>query len=86
MRGSIFIPGNVPSLKNSKIKTARGIFPSKTVMKYLRSLGIQKYSVSKKEVIGFKTRDNLFENLRSSWFKLTGPYCSGDTFCKRNSS
>jgi len=72
MRNTIFIPGNVPSLKNSKIKTARGIFPSKTVMKYLRSLGIQKYSVSKKEVIGFKTRDNLFENLRSSWFKLTG--------------
>ena len=27
----IFIPGNVPSLKNSKVKTSRGIFSSPTV-------------------------------------------------------
>ena len=46
--GKIFIPGNVPSLKNSKIKTDKGIFPSKTVVKYLRSLGIKSYSSSKK--------------------------------------
>lgn len=55
-----FIPGSTPSLKNSKVKTPRGIFPSKTVKKYLASLGIQKYSVSKKEVVGYKTRPNLF--------------------------
>jgi chlorite dismutase len=56
----IFIPENVPSLKNSKIKTSKGIFPSKTVKKYLQKLGIQKYSVSKKEVVGYATRENLF--------------------------
>ena len=72
MRGCIFIPGNVPSLKNSKIKTNKGIFPSKTVVKYLRLLGIQRYSVRDKEVRGYKTRDNLFENTRSPWFKLLG--------------
>lgn len=57
----IFIPNNVPSLKNSKIKTSRGIFPSKTVVNYLKDLGIKSYSASKKEVIEYKTRPNLFK-------------------------
>lgn len=43
-----FIPGNVPSLKNSKVKTNKGIFPSKTVSKYLKSFGIISYSSEKK--------------------------------------
>jgi hypothetical protein len=72
MQESIFIPGNVPSLKNSKIKTSRGIFPSKTVVKYLRNLGIQQYSLRRKEIKGYKIRPNLFEEFRSDWFKLTG--------------
>ena len=45
-----FIPGNVPSLKNSKIKTSKGIFPSKIVSRYLKSFGIEHYSSSKKTV------------------------------------
>ena len=57
----IFIKGNVPSSKNSKIMTKRGIFHSKTVSRYLQKLGIKSYSVSKKKVIGYKTRSNLFE-------------------------
>ena len=57
----IFIPGNVPSLKNSKVKTSRGIFSSKTVKKYLANLGIQRYSSSRKEVLGYKTRPNIFQ-------------------------
>lgn len=57
----IWLKYNVPSLKNSKIKTSRGIFHSKTVAKYLRLLGIQKYSASKQLVIGYKTRPNLFQ-------------------------
>lgn len=61
----IFLPYNVPSLKNSKIKTSRGIFPSKSVVKYLRKLGIQKYSVSKKVVTEYKTRDNIFRSILS---------------------
>ena len=60
----IFIPSNVPSLKNSKIKSSRGIFPSKTVKKYLQNLGIQQYSASKKTVVNYKTRDNKIELLR----------------------
>lgn len=58
---TIFIPGNCPSSKNSKIKTSKGIFHSKTVMKYLRELGIQGYSTSKKTVKEYKTRPNLFK-------------------------
>ena len=49
----IFIPSNVPSLKNSKVKTSKGIFPSKTVTKYIRGLGIQSYNSRKKEVKGY---------------------------------
>lgn len=63
----IFIKENVPSLKNSKIKTSRGIFPSKTVKKYLQKLGIQKYSVSKKTVQGYVTRPNEFMNISKQW-------------------
>lgn len=47
----IFIEGNVPSLKNGKIM---GKYHSKSVTKYLRSLGIQNYSASRKEVKGYK--------------------------------
>ena len=55
-----FIPGNVPSLKNSKVKTSRGIFPSKTVVKYLRDIGVLRYSVRDKEVQEYKTKPNIF--------------------------
>lgn len=65
----IFIPFNVPSLKNSKIKTSRGIFPSKTVKSYLTKLGIQRYSASRKEVIEYKTRPNIIEELRHRFNK-----------------
>lgn len=66
----IFIPFNCPSLKNSKIKTSKGIFPSKTVMKYLRNLGILHYSSSKKEVKEYKTKPNLFkEAFKDKWIK-----------------
>jgi hypothetical protein len=61
----VFIPGNVPSLKNSKIKTVNGIFPSKTVTKYLRSLGIKHYSLRDKIVIGYKRTPNSFDGLIS---------------------
>ena len=57
----LFIGGNVPSLKNAKIKTARGIFSSKTVQNYLRSLGIQRYSSSKKLVVKYARKDNEFQ-------------------------
>ena len=57
----IFIPGNVPSLKSSKVATAKGVFPSKTVRKYLQSLGVKKYSSRKRTVENYKTRPNLFE-------------------------
>ena len=48
----LFIPGNTPSSKNSKIK--HNIL-SKTTQSYLRSFGIQRYSAKRREVIGYKT-------------------------------
>jgi hypothetical protein len=69
MTKEYFIPLNTPSLKNSKIKTSRGIFPSKTVMKYLRELGVQKYSSSKKEIVDYKTKPNLFREAFKGWKK-----------------
>ena len=66
----IFIPFNTPSLKNSKIKTSRGIFSSSTVKKYLGSLGIQSYSSSKRIVVGYKTRENKFESFISEFKRL----------------
>lgn len=68
----IFIPGNIPSLKNSKVKTARGIFSSPTVNKFLRSIGIQKFNSRKKEVKGYVdlTRPNQFEALREEFMKM----------------
>lgn len=68
----IFIPNNVPSLKNSKVKTGRGIFSSPTVNKYLRALGIQSFSSSKKIVKGYvdKNKPNLIEELREHFNEM----------------
>ena len=65
----IFIPGNVPSSKNSRINTKHGSFASKTVKAYLNSLGIQSYSSSKKIVKGYVNKPNLIENLREDFVK-----------------
>ncbi len=65
----IFIPGNVPSSKNSRINTAKGSFASTTVKKYLNNLGIQSYSSRKKLVKGYVNKPNLIENLREDFLK-----------------
>lgn len=67
----IFIPGNVPSSKNSRINTDKGSFASKTVKSYLNSLGIQSYSSRKKLVKGYVNKPNLIENLREDFLKQT---------------
>jgi len=67
----IFIPGNVPSSKNSRINTKHGSFASKTVKAYLNNLGIQSYSSSKKTVKGYVNKPNLIENLREDFSDQT---------------
>lgn len=67
----IFIPGNVPSSKNSRINTKNGSFASVTVKRYLKNLGIQSYSSSKKTVKGYVNRPNLIENLREDFLNQT---------------
>lgn len=68
----IFIPGNVPSLKNSKVKTGRGIFASPAVSRYLRKLGIQTFSSRHKTVKGYVdlTRPNQVEKFREDIKKM----------------
>lgn len=68
----VFIEGNVPSLKNSKVKAKNGIFSSPTVGRFLRALGIQTFSSSKKTVKGYvdPNRPNKFEALREEFMKM----------------
>lgn len=56
----VFISGNIPSSKNSKVATSRGVFHSKTVSKWLRMQGIQHYSSGRKEVVKYKTIPFIF--------------------------
>ena len=56
----VFIQGNIPSSKNSKVATSRGVFHSKTVSSFLREQGILHYSAGRKEVTYYKTRPCLF--------------------------
>lgn len=65
----IFIKGNVPSSKNSRINTQNGSFASKTVKAYLNNLGIQTYSSRKKIVKGYVNKPNLIEELREDFLK-----------------
>lgn len=58
---NVFIPFNTPSLKNSKVYTAKGVFPSPSVRKYLQKVGVKKYSSSKGTFENYKTRPNLFD-------------------------
>lgn len=51
-KGLVFIPGQIPSLKNTKIM---GKFLPKTVTNWLRTFGIKGYSIRKKEVYYFST-------------------------------
>ena len=68
----IFIPGNVPSLKNSKVKTARGIFSSPAVNRYIRAIGIQSFSSTRKTVKEYvdPNRPNLFEEFREEFNEM----------------
>lgn len=58
MLNEIFIPGQIPSLKNSKVM---GKYPSKTVQKWLRTFGIQSYNSRRKEVNYFKRIPKLYD-------------------------
>lgn len=80
----LFISGSVPSLKNSKVKTSKGIFSSKAVNKYIRALGIQSYSSSKKIVKTYVARENEFEKTREYFKKylIKTPYKIGFHFVR----
>ena len=70
----IFIPHNVPSLKNSKTATTIGkgsnkrttLVHSPAVRKYLQKIGVKKYSAG--HVENYATRLNLFQTSVGDYF------------------
>ena len=82
----IFIPGNVPSSKNSKIATSKGVFHSKTVSKYLRNHGIKSYSVTKQTVTNYVRRPDTFVEYVLQFKELfkdnSSPYIIGIHFVR----
>lgn len=82
----VFIAGNVPSSKNSKVATSRGVFSSKTVSRYLRSLGIQHFSSSRKTVKEYAATDrpNLFRLAFKSWKKSEEQVVIGFHFVRKS--
>lgn len=82
----IFIPGDVPSSKNSKVKSKKGIFHSKTVRKYLSGLGIKHYSTRNKYIDTLKTKPDIFidsvEPLKEELKKADPPYRIGFHFVR----
>lgn len=85
MKNKVFIQFNTPSSKNSKVATARGVFHSKTVGQYLRDMGIQHYSVSKKEIKYYKTRPCIFpvEELKQLFKDVEFPAKIGIHFVRK---
>jgi len=64
----IFLHGNVPSSKNSKVKTAKGVFMSKTCSKYLQNIGVKNYHMRDKTIDEYKKRPNLFKLSVGNYF------------------
>lgn len=64
---AVYIPYNVPSLKNGKGVGKNGtLFKSKTVSHYLQKIGVADYSSSKKTYRNYKdpNRPNLIEQIK----------------------
>lgn len=84
----IFIPGNVPSSKNSKIKSKKGVFHSKAVRNYLSDLGIKSFSTRNKEVDNHKTKEDIFGDrvrvLRDKLRNQDPPYKIGFHFVRKD--
>lgn len=54
----VFIPGRIPSLKNSKVM---GRFHSKSVIKWLRTFGISSYNSRQKRILFFKKIEKQYD-------------------------
>lgn len=82
----VFIPNNVPSSKNSKIATSRGVFHSKFVKAYLKSLGIKQYSVTKRTIEYEKGASNAFpvDELKKLFDGKTKPAVVGVHFVRKD--
>jgi hypothetical protein len=57
----VFVPGNVPSMKDYKIARQKGMYMSKRVRRYLSSLGVSKFG--RNGVVEMKTIPPLFRDL-----------------------
>lgn len=73
----IWIPGNIPSLKNSK---PNGKFHPKTVQKWLQFLGVKSFSSRRRTYENYKTRPNKFEALTDEFLALKSKVTSRPLF------
>lgn len=67
-----FLPHNVPSLKNNRIITKYGSFPSKLVKEYLKKFNIRNLDVNKnmyERITLYKNKPNLFYRQVFPYFK-----------------
>lgn len=89
----IFIPGNVPSVKNTKSYTSHGVFHSKTVKKYLQKIGVKHYrpremknrktGVIKPKLEEHKKQPNFFKLSVGNYFdNITYPALIGVHFIR----
>lgn len=75
----IFLPGNVPSLKNGK---PNGKYHSNSVRKYLQFIGVRSFS-ARNGVVNYKRRRNLFSITFDGQFKdVTYPVIIGFHFVR----
>lgn len=81
-----FIPYNTPSSKNSKIATSRGVFNSKAVQTYLKSLGIKHFSVRKQTIEYRQGANNAFpvDALKKAFEGKSMPFVVGVHFVRRD--
>ena len=79
-----YIQFNVPSSKNSKMATKRGVFHSAAIRRYLQKIGVKKYRKNEHE--NYKTSPNLFEKavapMREHIKPLNPPYLMGFHFIR----
>lgn len=83
---TVFLQGNVPSLKNSRVKTSKGVFHSATVRRYLQQIGVKSYNVKKAEYENYKSSDrpNQFEVLKDFFSGVTYPCKMGFHFVRKS--
>lgn len=69
-----FLSGNIPSSKNSKVKTRNGVFNSKYVKAYLNEVGVKEFNSRTKTFTTLNRRRNLILELKPLFDAKKAPH------------